>query len=93
MFQNFTRIASADEKARMLITTGGAPWGFMQWGGPTRYHLENFREAGTEAMLDGAAPKDGDPARRTAIDADDGGHRRPSARLRAALPSLAAMTR
>ena len=39
------RIASADEKARMLITTGGAPWGFMQWGGPTRYHLENFREA------------------------------------------------
>ena len=29
----------------MLITSHGAPWAFFQWGGPTRYHLENFREA------------------------------------------------
>jgi len=29
----------------MLITSSGAPWAFFQWGGPTRYHLENFREA------------------------------------------------
>ena len=39
------RVAGADKQAGMLITSGGAPWAFFQWGGPTRYHLENFREA------------------------------------------------
>ncbi len=39
------RLAGADKEANMLITTAGAPWAFFQWGGPTRFHLENFREA------------------------------------------------
>jgi hypothetical protein len=39
------RLAGADPKNAMLVASGGAPWGFLQWGGPTRYHLENFREA------------------------------------------------
>ncbi len=39
------RLAGADRDAGVLITSGGAPWGFFQWGGPTRYHLEDFREA------------------------------------------------
>jgi hypothetical protein len=39
------RIAGMDQQAGTLITSHGAPWAFLQWGGPTRYHLENFREA------------------------------------------------
>jgi hypothetical protein len=39
------RIASADEAAHTLVTTGGAPWPFLEWGSAARYHLENFREA------------------------------------------------
>jgi hypothetical protein len=39
------RLAGTDDKTATLIASGGAPWAFFQWGGPTRYHLENFREA------------------------------------------------
>ena len=39
------RLAEAEREANRLITTGGAPWAFFQWGGPSRFHLENFREA------------------------------------------------
>ena len=39
------RVVGANKEASMLITSSGAPWAFFQWGGPTRYHLENFREA------------------------------------------------
>ena len=39
------RLAGADKQAGLLVTSGGAPWPFLQWGGPTRYHLENFLEA------------------------------------------------
>ena len=39
------RLAGVDKDASTLITSAGAPWAFFQWGGPTRYHLENFREA------------------------------------------------
>jgi hypothetical protein len=39
------RVAGVDIEAGTLITTHGAPWAFFQWGGPTRYHLENLREA------------------------------------------------
>ena len=39
------RVAGLDKAAGMVITSRGAPWAFFQWGGPTRYHLENFREA------------------------------------------------
>jgi hypothetical protein len=39
------RLAGADKDASMLVTSAGAPWAFFQWGGPTRFHLENFREA------------------------------------------------
>ncbi len=38
-------IAAADEKNHRLITTGGAPWAFFNWGADQRYHLENFRAA------------------------------------------------
>ena len=37
------RVAGLDKAAGMVITSRGAPWAFFQWGGPTRYHLENFR--------------------------------------------------
>jgi len=39
------RVAGIDPTANYLVTSAGAPWAFFQWGGPTRYHLENFREA------------------------------------------------
>jgi hypothetical protein len=39
------RVAGVDPQAGMLVTSRGAPWAFFQWGGPTRYHLENLREA------------------------------------------------
>ena len=39
------RIASIDPKDGTVVTTGPAPWPFMQWGASQRYHLENFKEA------------------------------------------------
>ena len=38
------RLASVDASGA-VVTTGPAPWPFMQWEGAQRYHLENFREA------------------------------------------------
>jgi len=39
------RMAALDPENQRIITTGSAPWPTMMWGGPQRYHLENFREA------------------------------------------------
>ena len=39
------RVAGADAETGVLVASSGAPWAFFQWGGPTRYHLENFRAA------------------------------------------------
>jgi hypothetical protein len=41
------RLAAFDPASTTLITTGPAPWAFMEayWGANQRYHLENFREA------------------------------------------------
>ena len=39
------RLASFDTNSAAVITTGNAPWPFMQWGASQRYHLENFRAA------------------------------------------------
>jgi len=39
------RIASVDAKTGAVITTGNAPWKFLNWGASQRYHVENFRAA------------------------------------------------
>lgn len=39
------RVAAVDAQNGSLITTGGAPWAFMQWTPVQRYHLENYRAA------------------------------------------------
>ncbi|MEI2722492.1 MAG: right-handed parallel beta-helix repeat-containing protein [Verrucomicrobiota bacterium] len=39
------RLAAFDPASATLITSGEAPWAFMQWGATQRYHLENFRAA------------------------------------------------
>lgn len=39
------RLAAFDPASATVITTGGAPWAFMQWGATQRYQLENFRAA------------------------------------------------
>ena len=39
------RIASVDPETNTVITTGPAPWAFMQWGPNQRYHVENFKDA------------------------------------------------
>ncbi len=39
------RLAAVDEATATIVTTGGAPWAFMQWAPNQRYHLENFKAA------------------------------------------------
>ncbi|HPD16146.1 MAG TPA: right-handed parallel beta-helix repeat-containing protein [Planctomycetota bacterium] len=39
------RLAAVDEKTGAVITTGNAPWKFLDWEHAQRYHLENFRAA------------------------------------------------
>ncbi|NOS72385.1 MAG: right-handed parallel beta-helix repeat-containing protein [Verrucomicrobia bacterium] len=39
------RLAAFDPASTTVITTGGAPWAFMQWAPTQRYHIENFRAA------------------------------------------------
>lgn len=39
------RIAGVAPETNMLVATGNAPWEMGYWGGPLRYHLENFRAA------------------------------------------------
>ncbi len=39
------RLAAVDPASATVITTGDAPWAFMQWGATQRYQLENFHEA------------------------------------------------
>ncbi|MBI4585088.1 MAG: right-handed parallel beta-helix repeat-containing protein [Planctomycetes bacterium] len=39
------RLAAVDFEKNIAITTGPAPWPFLQWGPPQRYHLENFKAA------------------------------------------------
>jgi hypothetical protein len=39
------RIASIDPKRNTVVTTGDAAWAFQHWGGPQRYHVENFKAA------------------------------------------------
>ncbi|MBI3852596.1 MAG: right-handed parallel beta-helix repeat-containing protein [Verrucomicrobia bacterium] len=39
------RVAAVDSAMATIVTTGGAPWAFMQWAPNQRYHLENFKAA------------------------------------------------
>ncbi|HUT32403.1 MAG TPA: right-handed parallel beta-helix repeat-containing protein [Planctomycetota bacterium] len=39
------RLAAVDEQTGAVVTTGNAPWKFLNWGASQRYHVENFREA------------------------------------------------